>query len=121
VGLGILVRGLEWLPGAYRTLLLQVFLIFGRSGWIGGLVGDYLKEKGAKFEYATARLEDRSSILADIERVRRSSGISMMSCVSRMQGVLHHHNRQICHFIIAVYGALLPSHKHVVLGCCACR
>ncbi|KAF6260950.1 hypothetical protein COO60DRAFT_1637167 [Scenedesmus sp. NREL 46B-D3] len=46
-----------------------VFLIFGRSGWIGGLVGDYLKEKGAKFEYATARLEDRSAILADIERV----------------------------------------------------
>uniref|UniRef100_A0A383WB05 NAD-dependent epimerase/dehydratase domain-containing protein n=1 Tax=Tetradesmus obliquus TaxID=3088 RepID=A0A383WB05_TETOB len=47
-----------------------VFLIFGRSGWIGGLVGDYLKEKGAKFEYATARLEDRSAILADIERVK---------------------------------------------------
>lgn len=45
-------------------------MIFGRSGWIGGLVGDYLKEKGAKFEYATARLEDRASILADIERVR---------------------------------------------------
>lgn len=46
-----------------------VFLIFGKSGWIGGLVGELLKSQGAKFEYATARLEDRSSIVADIERV----------------------------------------------------
>jgi hypothetical protein len=83
------------LPCAHRTLLLQVFLIFGRSGWIGGLVGDYLKEKGANFEYATARLEDRSSILADIERVRRSSGNSMTSCKSRMQVVLHRCDRLI--------------------------
>lgn len=50
--------------------MLQVFLIFGKSGWIGGLVGQHLKEAGAKYEFATARLEDRSSILADIERVR---------------------------------------------------
>jgi hypothetical protein len=47
----------------------QVFLIFGKSGWIGGLVGDLLMQQGAKFEYASARLEDRSSILAEIERV----------------------------------------------------
>jgi hypothetical protein len=46
-----------------------VFLIFGKSGWIGGLLGDLLKENGAKFEFATARLEDRSSIIQDIERV----------------------------------------------------
>ena len=37
----------------------------------GGLVGDLLKAQGAKFEYATARLEDRAAVLADIERVRR--------------------------------------------------
>ncbi|GAX76745.1 hypothetical protein CEUSTIGMA_g4192.t1 [Chlamydomonas eustigma] len=47
-----------------------VFLIFGKSGWIGGLLGDLLKEKGAKFEFATARLEDRSAIIQDIERVK---------------------------------------------------
>jgi dTDP-4-dehydrorhamnose reductase len=47
-----------------------VFLIFGKSGWIGGLLGDLLKENGAKFEFATARLEDRSSIIQDIERVK---------------------------------------------------
>ena len=37
----------------------------------GGLVGDLLKAQGAKYEYATARLEDRAAVLADIERVRR--------------------------------------------------
>lgn len=47
----------------------QVFLVFGKSGWIGGLVGEILKQQGAKFEYATARMEDRAAILADVERV----------------------------------------------------
>ena len=32
-----------------------VFLVFGKTGWIGGLLGDVLREQGAKFEYATAR------------------------------------------------------------------
>lgn len=50
-------------------VLLQVFLIFGRTGWIGGLVGQHLKEQGAKYEYANCRLEDRSAIISEIERV----------------------------------------------------
>ena len=52
-----------------RTPAAQVFLIFGRSGWIGGLVGELLKQQGAKFDYASARLEDRAAILKEIERV----------------------------------------------------
>lgn len=43
--------------------------MFGKSGWIGGLVGKMLKDGGVQFEYATARLEDRAAVLADIERV----------------------------------------------------
>lgn len=46
-----------------------MFLIFGKSGWIGGQVGDMLKQQGAKYDYASCRLEDRASILAEIERV----------------------------------------------------
>lgn len=46
------------------------FLIFGKSGWIGGLVGGMLKEQGATFEYGTCRLEDRAGVIADIERVK---------------------------------------------------
>lgn len=48
-----------------------MFLIFGKSGWIGGLVGQYLKESGAKHEYANCRLEDRAAVIAEIERVRQ--------------------------------------------------
>ena len=33
-------------------------------------MGQLLTEQGAKWEYGTARLEDRAGILADIERVR---------------------------------------------------
>ena len=44
--------------------------MFGRSGWIGGLIGQLLKERGLKFEYANARLEDRAEVIADIDRVR---------------------------------------------------
>jgi len=47
-----------------------VFLVFGKSGWIGGLIGRLLKERGLKFEYANARLEDRSEVIADLERVK---------------------------------------------------
>lgn len=47
-----------------------MFLIFGKSGWIGGLVGELLKKDGYKFEYANARLEDRATIVSEIERVR---------------------------------------------------
>jgi hypothetical protein len=53
--------------------LLQVFLVFGRTGWIGGLVGQYLKEQGATFEYANCRLEDRSAIVAELDRVSSAS------------------------------------------------
>lgn len=47
-----------------------MFLVFGKSGWIGGLLGQLLKERGLKFEYANARLEDRAEVIADLERVR---------------------------------------------------
>jgi hypothetical protein len=51
-----------------------VFLIFGKSGWIGGLVGQYLKEQGAKYEYASCRLEDRAAVISEIERVCQLQG-----------------------------------------------
>lgn len=54
----------------------RVFLVFGRSGWIGGLLGELLKNSGEKFEFATARLEDRAAILADIERVKPTHVLS---------------------------------------------
>ena len=65
------MAGPQLLPAAHSglPLSLQKFLVFGKSGWIGGLVGDLLKQQGVSFEYATARLEDRNGVLADVERV----------------------------------------------------
>lgn len=47
----------------------QVFLIFGKSGWIGGLLTELLKSEGATYHLASARLEDRASIISEIEKV----------------------------------------------------
>ncbi|KAK4490897.1 hypothetical protein RD792_001612 [Penstemon davidsonii] len=46
------------------------FLIYGRNGWIGGLLGKICLEKGLRFEYGIGRLQDKKSILDDIWRVQ---------------------------------------------------
>ncbi|KAK9099985.1 hypothetical protein Scep_023415 [Stephania cephalantha] len=46
------------------------FLIYGRTRWIGGLLGGVCKEKEIEFEYGNGRLENRSSIVNDIKRVK---------------------------------------------------
>eukprot|EP01024_Parvocaulis_polyphysoides_P062516 TRINITY_DN71675_c0_g1_i1.p1 TRINITY_DN71675_c0_g1~~TRINITY_DN71675_c0_g1_i1.p1 ORF type:complete len:353 (-),score=56.96 TRINITY_DN71675_c0_g1_i1:253-1170(-) len=60
-----------------------VFLVFGKSGWIGGLVGDYLKEKGYKMEYANCRMENREAVLAEIERVKPTNVLSAAGVTGR--------------------------------------
>uniref|UniRef100_A0A7S0YFU6 RmlD-like substrate binding domain-containing protein n=1 Tax=Polytomella parva TaxID=51329 RepID=A0A7S0YFU6_9CHLO len=47
-----------------------VFLIYGKNGWIGGLVASLLKEQGATYFLGDARLEDRAAILADVEKYK---------------------------------------------------
>ncbi|PRQ27422.1 putative UDP-glucose 4,6-dehydratase [Rosa chinensis] len=44
------------------------FLIYGRTGWIGGLLGKLCKDGGIEFEYGKGRLEDKKSLLEDITR-----------------------------------------------------
>lgn len=48
------------------------FLIYGKTGWIGGMLGKLCKEGGIVFEYGKGRLEDGKSLLEDIRRVRPS-------------------------------------------------
>lgn len=57
-------------PGHSNSFPPQKFLIYGKSGWIGGLLGEELSKLGYKYEYGEARLENREAILRDIERVR---------------------------------------------------
>jgi dTDP-4-dehydrorhamnose reductase len=62
---------------------MAIFLVYGRSGWIGGLLGDLLRQQGAAFEYGAARLEDRAQIIADIERVSPTHVISAAGVTGR--------------------------------------
>ena len=75
----------------------QRFLVFGRSGWIGGLLGDLLTSQGADFEYASARLEQRDAILADIERVR--FGLRPGPCETKITAHGRHLPRLLGHFL----------------------
>lgn len=46
------------------------FLIYGRTGWLGGLLGKLCEKQGIPYEYGKGRLENRSQILADIAAVK---------------------------------------------------
>ncbi|KAI4315351.1 hypothetical protein L6164_028170 [Bauhinia variegata] len=45
------------------------FLIYGRTGWIGGLLGKLCESQGIDYAYGSGRLENRSSLEADIATV----------------------------------------------------
>ncbi|XP_073297850.1 trifunctional UDP-glucose 4,6-dehydratase/UDP-4-keto-6-deoxy-D-glucose 3,5-epimerase/UDP-4-keto-L-rhamnose-reductase RHM1-like [Primulina huaijiensis] len=46
------------------------FLIYGRTGWIGGLLGKLCEKQGIPYEYGKGRLQDRTQLLADILSVK---------------------------------------------------
>ncbi|WOG88381.1 hypothetical protein DCAR_0207616 [Daucus carota subsp. sativus] len=46
------------------------FLIYGRTGWIGGLLGKLCQAQGITYSYASGRLENRASIENDIATVK---------------------------------------------------
>ncbi|OEL23478.1 Trifunctional UDP-glucose 4,6-dehydratase/UDP-4-keto-6-deoxy-D-glucose 3,5-epimerase/UDP-4-keto-L-rhamnose-reductase RHM1 [Dichanthelium oligosanthes] len=46
------------------------FLIYGRTGWIGGLLGKICEKQGIPFEYGKSRLQERSSLILDIQTVK---------------------------------------------------
>ncbi|PWZ53265.1 hypothetical protein Zm00014a_035425 [Zea mays] len=49
---------------------LYKFLIYGRTGWIGGLLGKICDKQGIPYEYGKGRLEERSQLLEDIRNVK---------------------------------------------------
>ncbi|KAH7651376.1 UDP-glucose 4,6-dehydratase protein [Dioscorea alata] len=46
------------------------FLIYGRTGWIGGLLGKICEKQGIPYEYGKGRLEDRSQLILDIQNIK---------------------------------------------------
>ncbi|RWW32762.1 hypothetical protein GW17_00002545 [Ensete ventricosum] len=48
------------------------FLIYGRTGWIGGLLSKLCEKQNIPYEYGRGRLEERSQLILDIQNVRPS-------------------------------------------------
>lgn len=46
------------------------FLIYGRTGWIGGLLGRLCESQGIEYTYGSGRLENRDSLVADLATVK---------------------------------------------------
>ena len=44
------------------------FLVYGKTGWIGGKLGKLLTEQGHRWCYGSGRLQDRAAVLNDIKR-----------------------------------------------------
>ena len=51
---------------------LPRFLIYGRTGWIGGMLGELLSKRGLSYFFGAARLLDRAGIEEDIRRCQPS-------------------------------------------------
>ncbi|KAI3505162.1 hypothetical protein L1887_27095 [Cichorium endivia] len=45
------------------------FLIYGRTGWIGGLLGKLCESQGIEYTYGSGRLESRDTLIADLAAV----------------------------------------------------
>merc|ERR1711881_317289 len=63
-----LKMGFETSNGTASTKPLK-FLIYGRTGWIGGLLGKLCQSQGIDFTYGSGRLENRPSLEADVAAV----------------------------------------------------
>jgi dTDP-4-dehydrorhamnose reductase len=48
----------------------QVYLLFGKNGWIGGQLIELLQKQGKKFFLADSRTQDRAGVLAEIEKYK---------------------------------------------------
>lgn len=46
------------------------FLIYGKSGWIGGLLGKLCEKQGIAYEYGKGRLQERVQLVSDIQNVK---------------------------------------------------
>eukprot|EP00752_Nemacystus_decipiens_P016566 g14806.t1 len=48
----------------------QVYLLFGKTGWLGGKLTTLLREQGKTVHLADSRLENRESVLKEIETIK---------------------------------------------------
>ena len=47
-----------------------VFLVWGKNGWIGGILLEMLRAQGLEANGADCRLEEREKVLAELEKYK---------------------------------------------------
>ena len=48
----------------------HVYLLFGKNGWIGGMLIELLKSQGKKFHLANSRTQNRESVAAELDEIK---------------------------------------------------
>ncbi len=59
------------------------FLIYGRTGWIGGLLGKICQKQGILYEYGSGRLENQAQLEANIASAKPSHVFNAVGVTSR--------------------------------------
>jgi hypothetical protein len=59
------------------------FLIYGRTGWIGGLLGKICRKQGILYEYGSGRLENWAQLEADITSAKPSHVFNATGVIGR--------------------------------------
>ncbi|KAI5062951.1 hypothetical protein GOP47_0021498 [Adiantum capillus-veneris] len=65
-----IVSELADLPSNAASTKEYNFLIYGRTGWIGGYLGKLCAEQGISYHYGLGRLENRAQLEADIKLMK---------------------------------------------------
>jgi len=59
------------------------YLIFGKTGWIGNKLAEYLTSQGIPWQFAESRMEDRTAVAAELDRVKPSRVLNAVGVTGR--------------------------------------
>lgn len=61
----------------------KVFLIWGGEGWVAGHLKQLLQKQGEKVFTTTVRMENRESVMAELEKVKPTHVLNCAGCTGR--------------------------------------
>ncbi|KAI9850998.1 MAG: hypothetical protein M1838_004690 [Thelocarpon superellum] len=61
----------------------NIFLIWGGAGWVAGHLKELLTKQGETVHSTTVRMENRESVLAELERVKPTHVLNCAGCTGR--------------------------------------
>lgn len=61
----------------------KVFLIWGGEGWVAGHLKELLQQQKQKVYTTTIRMENRESVMAELERVKPTHVLNCAGCTGR--------------------------------------